>query len=229
MCITWSTSLKGMNNSILSDMLDVCMVVYLDDILIYSKDMESHQQHVCEVLRCLHKHNHFAKPEKCEFHITFTEYLGFCLSPNGLSMSADKVKAISNWPEPCKVKDIQSFLGFANFYRRFIFNYSDIVVPLTRLTHKNIPWNFGEDCRSAFNLLKKAFTSAPILTHWVPDAPLTVETNALDYAIAGILSITGSDEVLRPVTYYLWTLSTPELNYDTNDKELLAIFKAFKH
>ena len=161
------------------------------------------------------KHNLFAKPEKCEFHTTSTEYLGFCLSPDGLSMSANKVKAISDCPEPCKVKDIQSFLGFANFYCHFIFNYSDIVVPLTQLTHKNIPWNFGEDCCSAFNLLKKAFTSAPILTHWVPDTPLTVETNALDYAIAGILSITGSNEVLHPVAYYLHTLSVPELNYDT--------------
>jgi len=216
-------------NSILSDMLDVCVVVYLDDILIYSKDIESHQKHVCEVLRCLCKHNLFAKPEKCEFHTTSTEYLGFCLSPDGLSMSADKVKAISDWPEPRKVKDIQSFLGFANFYCRFIFNYSNIVVPITWLTHKNIPWNFGEDCCSTFNLLKKAFTSAPILTHWVPDALLTVETDASHYAIAGILSITGSDEVLRPVTYYLRTLSAPELNYDTHDKELLAIFEAFKH
>jgi len=158
-----------------------------------------------------------------------TEYLGFCLSPDGLSMSADKVKAISNWPEPHKVKDIQSFLGFVNFYCRFIFNYSDIIIPLTRLTCKNIPWNFGEDCRSTFNLLKKAFTSTPILTHWVPDAPLTVETNASDYAIAGILSITGSNKVLRPVAYYSHTLSAPELNYDTHDKELLAIFEAFKH
>jgi len=210
-------------------MLDVCVVIYLDDILIYSEDIESHQKHVCEVLRRLRKHNLFAKLEKCEFHTTSTEYLGFCLSPNGLSMSANKVKAISDWPEPRKVKDIQSFLSFANFYHRFIFNYSDIVIPLTQLTRKNIPWNFGEDCRSAFNLLKKAFTSAPILTHWVPDAPLTVETDALDYAIAGILFITGSDEVLRPVAYYSCTLSALELNYDTHDKELLAIFEAFKH
>ena len=144
-------------------------------------------------------------------------------------MSTDRVKAISNWPEPCKVKDIQSFLGFANFYRCFIFNYSDIIVPLTWLTCKNIPWSFGEDCRSAFNLLKKAFTSAPILTHWVPDALLTVETDASDYAIAGNLSITGSEKVLCAVVYYLRTLSAPELNYDTHDKGLLAIFEAFKH
>ena len=144
-------------------------------------------------------------------------------------MSMEKVKAISDWPEPQKVKDIQSFLGFANFYHRFIHNYSNIVIPLTQLTHKDTPWKFTDDCRSTFNLLKKAFTSTPILTHWVPNAPLVVETDALDYAITGILSIIGADSELRPVAYYLWTLSAPELNYDTHDKELLAIFEAFKH
>ena len=92
-----------------------------------------------------------------------------------------------------------------------------------RLTHKDTPWKFTDNCRSAFNLLKKAFTSALILTHWVPDTPLVVKTNA------GILSIIGADSELRPVAYYLRTLSTPELNYDTHDKELLAIFEAFKH
>ena len=144
-------------------------------------------------------------------------------------MSAEKVKAISNWLEPQKVKDIQSFLGFANFYHHFIHNYSNIVVPLTWLIHKDTPWKFTDDCCSAFNLLKKAFTSTLILTHWVPDTLLVVETDASDYAIAGILSIIGTDSELQPITYYSWTLSAPELNYDTHDKELLAIFEAFKH
>ena len=144
-------------------------------------------------------------------------------------MSAEKVKAISDWPELRKVKDIQSFLGFMNFYCQFIHNYSNIDVPLMWLTRKDTPWKFTDDCRSAFNLLKKAFTSAPILTHWVPDALLVVKTDASDYAVAGILSIIGTDSELRPVAYYSQTLSAPELNYDTHDKELLAIFKAFKH
>ena len=102
-------------NSILVDLLDVCIVIYLDDILIYSQDIKSHQEHDCEVLQHLWKHNLFAKPEKCEFHTTSTEYLSFCLSPDGLSMSMEKVKAISDWPEPQKVKDIQFFLKFMNF------------------------------------------------------------------------------------------------------------------
>ena len=223
------TAFQRFVNSILMDLLDVSVVIYLDDILIYSQDLKSHLGHVREVLQCLRKHNLFAKPEKCEFHTTSTEYLRFCLSPNGLSMSAEKVKAISDWLELWKVKDIQSFLGFTNFYHQFIHNYSNIVIPLTWLTRKDTPWKFTDDCHSAFNLLKKAFTSTPILTHWVPDALLVVETNASDYAIAGILSIISTDSELQPVAYYSQTLSSPELNYDTHDKELLAIFEAFKH
>ena len=144
-------------------MLDVTVIVYLDNILIYSVNLEDHKKHVREVLRCLRKHGLYAKPEKCEFHTDTTEYLGYCLSPAGLMMAQNKVDIIRDWPEPRKVKDIQSFLGFANFYRRFIYNYSDIVVPLTRLMRKDAPWNFSADCRRSFNSLKEAFTSTPIL------------------------------------------------------------------
>ena len=96
----------------------------------------------------------YAKAEKCKFHSDSVEYLGYVLSPSGLTMSSAKVKTIQEWLEPKKVKDIQSFLGFANFYRRFIFNYSDIVILLTRLTRKNTPWNFDDNCRMVFNTLK---------------------------------------------------------------------------
>jgi len=170
----------------------------------------------------------YAKAEKCEFHSDSVEYLGYVLSPSGLTMSNTKVKTIQEWPEPKKVKDIQSFLGFANFYRHFIFNYSDIVIPLTHLTRKNTPWNFDDNCRKAFNILKQAFTSAPILMHWVLDAQLVVETNASDYALAAILSIMTKDNEIHPVAFHSRMFSAPELNYDVHNKELLAIFEAFK-
>ncbi|KIM58095.1 hypothetical protein SCLCIDRAFT_28375 [Scleroderma citrinum Foug A] len=195
-------------------MLDVCMVVYLDDILIYSDNMEDHVKHIWEVLQCLRQHKLFAKPKKCEFHSDSVEYLGYFLSPDSLTMSQDKVTAICDWPKPCKVKDIQSFLGFVNFYCRFIFNYSHIVVQLTRLTRKDAPWNFSKD--------------SPILTHYQPGTLITIKTNASDYVITGILSITCSNGEIQPVTFYSFTLTMPKLNYDMHDKELLAIFKAFK-
>ena len=121
-------------NDIFSDLLDVCVMIYLDDILIYSNNMSKHHWHVKEVLKRLYKAGLYAKAEKCEFHSESVEYLGYILSPSGLTMSDDKIKIIQDWPEPKKVKDIQSFLGFANFYCQFIFNYSDIVILLTCLT-----------------------------------------------------------------------------------------------
>src|SRR5882724_1376465 len=215
-------------NDIFADMLDVCVIVYLDDILIYSDNIEQHREHVREVLRRLRHNGLFAGINKCTFHADSVEYLGYILSPTGLSMDPAKVQTIQDWPEPRKVKDIQSFLGFANFYRRFIHEYSDIVIPLTRLTRKDLKWNFSAACRDAFNQLKTAFLSAPVLTHWIPDTPMTVETDASDYAIAAILSITLPDGEIHPVAFHSHTLTAPELNYDTHNKELLAIFEAFQ-
>ena len=214
-------------NDIFSDMLDVSLLVYLDDILIYSDTIEEHHQHVREVLSRLRKHGLYAREDKCEFHKSEVEFLGYVLSEKGLQMAQDKVEIIQNWPEPRKVKDIQSFLGFANFYRRFIDGYSAITVPLTRLTRKGAPWIFTEECRKAFNFLKQAFTSAPVLTHWIPGSQIVVETDASDYALAAILSIIVDGE-LHPVAFHSRTFTATELNYDVHDKELLAIFEAFQ-
>jgi len=215
-------------NDMFSDLLDVCIVVYLDNILIYSDDITQHQSHVKEVLKQLQKVGLYTKAEKCEFHSDPMEYLDYVLSPSSLTISNTKVKTIQEWPEPKKVKDIQSFLGFANCYRHFIFNYSDIVILLTHLMRKDTPWNFDDKCRIAFNTLKQAFTSAPILMHWVPDAQLVVETGASDYALAAILSIMTKDNEIHPIAFYSWTFSAPELNYNVHDKELLTIFEALK-
>ena len=126
------------------------------------------------------------------------------------------------------MKDIQSFLGFANFYRRFISDYSDIIViPLTHLTRKGVVWNYSDDAWKSFEALKAAFTSAPVLTHWVPDKTIIVETDASDYALGAILSIQTDSGEIHPVAFHSRTFSAPKLNYDTHDKELLAIFDAF--
>ena len=215
-------------NTIFADLLDVFVVIYLDDILIFSADEKEHVHHVSEVLRRLRQHGLFANGKKCTFHTDSVDYLGHIIGSDGLKMDSEKVKVILDWPEPRKVKDVQSFLGFANFYRRYIFNYSDIVVPLTRLTRKSSVWNFDDKCRLAFNTLKEAFTTAPVLSHWKPDRQIIVETDASDYALAAILSIQESDDSVHPVAYLSRTFSGAELNYDVHDKELLAIFEAFK-
>ena len=110
------TAFQRFMNNIFSDLLDVYIMIYLDDILIYSNNMSKHHWHVKKVLKHLHKAGLYAKVEKCEFHSKLVEYLGYILSPSSLTMSNDKIKIIQDWPEPKKVKDIQSFLGFANFY-----------------------------------------------------------------------------------------------------------------
>src|SRR6202167_5723080 len=133
-------------NNIFADMLNVCVIVYLNDILIYSDNTELHRKHVHEVLQRLRQNGLYAGVNKCTFHANTVEYLGYILSPTGLSMDPAKVQTVQDWPEPCKVKDVQSFLGFANFYRRFIHEYSDIIVPLTRLTRKDLKWNFFDAC-----------------------------------------------------------------------------------
>ena len=160
-----STVFQWFINNIFSNLLDVCVIIYLNDILIYSNNMSEHHWHVKEVLKHLCKAGLYAKAEKCKFYSKSVEYLGYILSSSGLTMSDNKVKIIQDWLEPKKVKNIQSFLGFTNFYHQFIFNYSDIVILLTHLTWKDISWKFDSSCRDAFNSLKKAFTSTPILTH----------------------------------------------------------------
>ena len=138
-------------NNIFSNLLDVCVMIYLDNILIYSNNMSEHHWHVKEVLKCLCKASLYAKAEKCKFHSELVDH-------SGLTMSDDKVKIIQDWPEPKKVKDIQSFLGFTNFYCWFIFNYLDIVILLICLTQKDIPWKFDSSYHNAFNSLKKVFS-----------------------------------------------------------------------
>jgi len=222
------TAFQQFMNDIFSNLLDVCVVIYLDDILIYLNNMSEHHWHIKEVLKCLHKAGLYAKAEKCEFHSKLVEYLGYILSPSSLTMSDNKVKIIQDWPEPKKVKDIQSFLGFVNSYYQFIFNYSNIVISLTCLIQKNIPWKFNFSCCDTFNSLKKTFTSAPILTHWIPNAQLIVETDALDYALTAILFIVNEVNEVHLVAFHSHTFTVVELNYNTHDKELLAIFEAFK-
>ncbi|CAA7258940.1 unnamed protein product [Cyclocybe aegerita] len=218
-------------NNIFSDLINISVIIYLDDILIYSSDLASHKEHVKEhvkeVLLRLQKHGLYAWPDKCEWHADRVEYLGYILLADGLSMVADKVKIIQDWPEPRKVKDIQSFLGFANFYRRFIYNYSDICVPLTWLTRKGVPFKFSDEAWESFNYLKKAFTTAPVLTQWIPDRPIILETDASDYALTAILSIELTNGEIHPVAFHSRTFNPTEFNYDVHDKELFAIYESF--
>jgi hypothetical protein len=143
-------------------------------------------------------------------------------------MDPSKVEAITNWESPSNVKDVRAFIGFANFYRRFISNFSQLVTPLVRLTRKDVPFSFDSVCDNAFQALKTAFTTAPILRHFNPDLPCVVEADSSDYASGGVLSQNGPDGRLHPVAYYSHRLSPAECNYEIYDKELLAIIRCFE-
>jgi hypothetical protein len=219
---------QNLMNDVLRDFLDDFAIVYLDDILIFSRTREEHQRHVRLVLERLRANGLFAKPEKCSFHQDEVEYLGYIVSPAGVKMDPKKVSAVLDWPEPSSVHDLQVFLGFANFYRRFVQGYSHIIAPLTRLLKKGHSFIFDDSARQAFGQLKTAFTTAPILAHFQPDRPSTVETDASDFAIAAVLSQPDSNNILHPVAFYSRKLTPAELNYEIYDKEMLAIVVALK-
>src|SRR5258705_3655663 len=180
-------------NEVLGNLLDICAVGYIDDILIYLDSIDQHQDHIQEVLRCLQEARLYANPKKCNFHTDTVEYLVFILTPTGLHIDPAKVAAIQNWPEPQNICDVQSFLGFVNFYHHFIADYSHMTLPLTNLCKKSTPWNFGERETTAFRTLKNAFSTAPVLCHWALDLRMMVETDASDHVIAGILLVTTKD------------------------------------
>ena len=215
-------------NEILSDYLDIFCVAYLDDILVFSPDEEIHREHVRAILTRVRETGLTLKTSKCEFHTTETEYLGYVISPQGLRMDEGKIRTIKEWKEPTNIKGIQSFLGFANFYRRFIKDYSKITTPLSSLTRKGKQWEWGEQQQEAFETLKTAMTTEPILQNFDPERPVTIETDTSDYAIGAICSQPDEKGILHPVAYYSRKLKDPERNYDIHDKELLAIVDALR-
>lgn len=220
-------SFQHLMNDIFKDMLDISVIVYLDDILIFSDSEEEHRAHVREVLRRLRANGLYAKPEKCEFHVRRVEFLGFIVTPEGIDMDPAKVEAVVNWPIPTNLKEVQSFLGFINFYRRFIHQFSHKAKPLHNLTRKGVPFAWTAECQRAFDRLKTQITLAPILRHFDPDHETLVETDASDYAMGAILSQRAPGGDWQPVAFLSRGMTPPELNYPVHDEEFLAIFWSF--
>src|SRR5258707_4295384 len=159
------TTFQMMMNNILHEFIDHGEVIcYMDDILIYSPTLSEHQQIVHQVLATLQRQRLFLKPEKCKFEQKEVEYLRLVISKDHVAMDLTKVHRVTEWLTPMKVKEVQSFLGFVNFYWKFICDFSDIAHPLYALTHKTQWWVWGSPKQEAFDALKKAVTSDPVLT-----------------------------------------------------------------
>ncbi|KAJ1574825.1 hypothetical protein NDA12_005891 [Ustilago hordei] len=214
-------------NDIFRDIIGIYVVVYLDDFLIFSDTEEAHVKHVTEVLTRLRSNRLFAKLSKCEFHTKTVEFLGYIIKPTGIEMDPEKVRTVKEWPMPESIHDIQRFLGFANFYRRFIAHFARIAKPLTALV-KPIEWfkkfELPEEAQQAFHKLIQAFTSAGVLQHFDYHLPTRLETDASDFAIAGVLKQEHEGR-WHPVTFYSRKMSSAEKNYEIHDKELLAVYR----
>ncbi|SJL16280.1 uncharacterized protein ARMOST_19800 [Armillaria ostoyae] len=216
---------QWMMNDIFKDLIATGKItVYLDDILIFSKTLEEHRKTTRHVLALLRKHKLFLKAEKCEFEVLETEYLGVIISEGSIRMDPIKLAGIAEWPTPTKKKELQSFLGFANFYRRFIKGYSDIVRPMTRLTGKEV-WTWGTAQQLAFQQLKNRFAIDVILRIPTEKGQFRVEADASEGAIGAVLS-QEQDGKWRPVAFLSKALTITERNYEIYDKELLAIMLA---
>jgi transposase InsO family protein len=215
-------------NNVLREHLDEFVTVYLDDILIYSETLEEHEKHVKIVLELLKKARLPVDLQKSEFSVQETEFLGYIVSKDGLRMSQEKIKTILEWPPATSVKEVQSFLGFANFYRKFIKGYSQITHPLSEATKKDRPFQWTQEMQEAFHELKQRFTTKPILRIFDPAKPIVIETDASNWAEGATLSQPQEDKRLHPIAYHSRKFTGPEQRYDVADKELLAIVSAMK-
>ncbi|KAI0993225.1 hypothetical protein K3495_g14959 [Podosphaera aphanis] len=218
-------SFQNFINHTLFDLLDKSCTAYLDDVLIFSNTKEEHREHVRKVVKRLRDAGLQIDINKCEFETKRTKYLGLIITPDGVEMDDEKVKAIVSWMAPSCVRDLQKFLGFANFYRRFIKNFSKLCQPLNELLCKNIAWSWGKSQQQAFDQLKNSFTSAPTLAYFDFSKKSILETDASDWASGGVLSQIDDYGQLRPVAYFSSKHSPAECNYEIYDKELLAIIK----
>ncbi|KAJ1596852.1 hypothetical protein NDA11_003708 [Ustilago hordei] len=214
-------------NDIFRDIIGVYVVVYLDDFLIFSDTEEVHVKHVTEILTRLRSNRLFAKLSKCEFHTQTVEFLGYIIKPTGIEMDPVKVRTVKEWPMPESIHDIQRFLGFANFYRRFIAHFARIAKPLTALVkpiERFKKLELPEEAQQAFHKLIQAFTSAGVLQHFDYHLPTRLETDASDFAIAGVLKQEHEGR-WHPVAFYSRKMSSAEKNYEIHDKELLAVYR----
>ncbi|KAF4472883.1 pol poly, partial [Fusarium albosuccineum] len=179
--------------------------------------------------------NLLVEPTKSTFHASEVEYLGHIISHNEIRMDPKKIAAVKDWPKPRQehmVKEVQAFLGFANYYRRFLKNFSRIAGPLTELTKKGKPPLWGPRQQDAFDKIKNLILSEPVLKMFDPTRPIELETDSSDFALGAQIGQRDDEGLLHPIAFYSYKLHGAELNYPIYDKEFLAIvnaFKAFRH
>ena len=214
-------------NNVLRPYLDKFVVVYLDDILVYSRDLSEHREHLRLVLGLLRQHKLHVKRSKCEFAMERVSYLGHVIDTSGVHMDPAKVDAVQAWPTPRNVKDVRSFVGLAGYYRRFIKGFSAISAPLHELTKQNVAWDWSSAHDRAFEQLKRAMTSAPVLRLPDPALPFDVHVDASGFAVGAVLQQDHGNG-MQPVAFFSHKLLPAERNYATHEQEMLGIVLALR-
>ena len=202
---------------------------YMDDVLVASRNKEKHRQATHELLDILEANDLFLKPEKCVWEQPRVDYLGLILEEGVMHMDPAKIAGIATWPTPTSVKQVRSFLGFCNFYRPFIYQFSHIARPLNELTRKDTPWTWEERQQEAFETLRKRITSEPVLKQPQLDQQFKVEVDASGYAIGVVLMQRDEKGKRHPVTYFSSTLNEAKRNYNIYTLELYAIVRVLRH
>ena len=211
-------------NRVFKEYLDKFVIVFIDDILIYSKSVEEHEQHLRMVLEMLRGNKLYAKFTKCEFWLKKVHFLGHIVSKEGISVDPAKIEAVSAWPVPKNVTEIRSFLGLAGYYRRFVEGFSRLAAPLTALIKKGRKYEWTPKCEENFQELKRRLTSAPILI--IPDVDagnFVIYSDASKIGLGAVLMQNG-----KVVAYASRQLKNHEQNYPTHDLELAAVVFALK-
>ena len=217
-----STFMRLMNH-VLRPFIGKFVVVYFDDILIYSKSLHDHVSHLNSVLDVLRKEKLYANLKKCTFCTDKLVFLGFVVSAKGIEVDEEKIKAIQEWPTPSSVGNVRSFHRLASFYRRFVKDFSTNAALLTEVIKKNVAFKWGEEQEKAFQLLKHKLTHAPLLALPNFSKMFEIECDASSVGIGAVLMQEG-----RPLAYFSEKLSGAALNYPTYDKELYALVRALE-
>jgi hypothetical protein len=210
-------------NHVLRAFMGRFVVVYFDDILIYSKNLDDHVVHVKSVLDVLRKERLFANLKKCTFYTDKLVFLGFVVSVQGIQVDEEKVRAIQDWPSPTSIGNVRSFHRLGSFYRRFVKDFSSLAAPLTEVIKKNVGFRWGEEQEKAFQLIKEKLTNAPLLSLPNFSKMFEIKCDASGVGIGAVLMQEG-----RPIAYFSEKLSGAALNYLTYDKELYALVRALE-
>jgi len=214
-------------NQIFREHLDRFVIVFLDDVLVYSRNLAEHRRHVRIVLDILRKHQLYAKESKCEFFRDHVDFLGHRVDRAGMHMMNDKVRAIRDWPTPTSIEEVRSFLGMVGYYRKFIANFSNLAAPMTQLLQKGTRFDWGSSQEKAFRALIDATTTAPTLILPDPQLPYVITADACGFGVGACL-MQDHGKGLQPIAFLSKKLTAAELKYENHERELLALYRTLK-